>query len=88
MLEVINRIKFLQINLNRHWTAQNLLMQSIYELNIDVACVSKPALALQASSRWIVSTDALAAIYFGTSYLTSKCVIYNINRNFVVVKYK
>jgi len=63
-------------------------MQSIYELNIDIACVSELASAPQISFRWAVSSDGLAAIYFGTKYLIDKCIIYHTDKNFVVIKYK
>jgi len=63
-------------------------MQNMFELKIDIACVSEPASAPRTSSRWAVSNDGLAAIYFGSQYLINKCEIYNTDRNFVIVKYK
>jgi len=63
-------------------------MQNIYELKIDIACVTEPASAPQVSSRWVTSSDGLAAIYYGSNILNNKCVTYVIDRNFVIVKFK
>jgi len=75
-LKIANGIKFLQVNLNRHWAAQNLLMQSVHELNINIVCVSEPASAPRFSPWWAVSFDGLAAIYCKTRNLAEKCVTY------------
>jgi len=58
------------------------------ELNVDIACVSEPASAPRSSSRWVVSNNGLAAINFGSRLLINKCLVYNIDRNFVAVKFK
>jgi len=83
-----DRIKFLQVNLNRHWAAQNLLMQNMFEQKIDIACVCEPASAPRTSPRWVVSGDGLAAIFYGSRQLVDECVSFNTDRNFVVIKYK
>jgi len=62
-------------------------MQSLYELDVDIACVTEPA-SVPPTPRWAISTDKLAAIYIKSDHLISKCVTYKINMNFVVIKYE
>jgi len=74
--------------LNRHWAAQNLLLQSTHELNIDIACVTEPASAPPGSPQWAISGDGLAAIFFGNRHLADRYSVFHTDKNFVVAKYK
>jgi len=78
-------MRVLQVNLNRCWAAQNLLMQNIAENNFDLACISEPA-SIPRSPHWFASTNGLAAIYLGAREFRSRCVLYKIGRNYIVIK--
>lgn len=56
-------IKVLQVNLNHCWTAQQLLLQTIVELNIDVVIVSDYNRPLGQAPRWVPSSDGKCAVY-------------------------
>jgi len=75
-------MQVLQINLNRHWATQNLLVQYVAEQNFDLACVSDPAPV----PRRFSNANGLAAIYIGTRHPRWRCTLSKVGRNYVVVR--
>lgn len=55
-------IRFLQINLNHCWAAQQILQQTIAELGIDIVLVSDQLRNPADNARWIPSTDNKCAV--------------------------
>jgi len=55
-------ISFLQINLNRCWAAEQLMMQTANEIGADLLIVSEPATQYGNNERWCFSKDHKAAI--------------------------
>jgi len=75
----------LQINLNHHWAAQNLLAQNMAEFGFDLACVSEPA-SIPRSPHWFASANGSAAIVANPRDPTLRCVPIKSGRNFIVLK--
>jgi len=61
-------------------------MQNVYELDIDIACVTEPA-SVTSGPRWAARADGSAAIYIKSSRLINKCATFKVSRSFVVVRY-
>jgi len=78
-------MRLLQINLNHHWAAQNLLAQNMVEHSFDLACVSEPA-SVPRSSHWFASTNGLAPIVTRSGDPSIKDVLMKAGRNFVALK--
>jgi len=77
----------LQINLNHHWAAQNLLAQNIAEFGFDFACVSEPT-SVPRSPHWFASANGSAAIVTNSGDPTLRCVPIKSGRNFIVTECK
>jgi len=79
-------MNLLQVNLNHHWAAQNLMVQNTARYNFDIVCVSEPV-SVPRTPQWFSSTNGTAAIYVGSRELASKCVLNKIGSNFVVLRF-
>jgi len=66
-------IRFLQINLNVNWAAEQLMAQTADELGADVLIVSEPATHYGQEDRWCFSLDRKAAVGF-SRHSTLSCV--------------
>jgi len=55
-------IKFLEINLNVNWAAQQLMAQTADEDGVDVFIVSEPVTRYGQAARWCFSSDRKAAV--------------------------
>lgn len=77
-------LKILQINLGRCWDAQHLLQRSMEEERVDVAMVSEPRVVPD-TSRWIGSTDGLAAVHWNTLRFNG-CRLIKRRKEYVVVQ--
>lgn len=81
------KIKLTQINLNRSWSAFDLLKQRILELNIGLSIISEPPSKLAKTNRWFVSNDNLAAIFWNVEASASNtCKLVCSATGFVIVK--
>jgi len=78
-------MNLLQINLNHHWTAQNLMVQNVAEREFSIACVSEPV-SVPRTPYWFSSKNGTAAIYVGTKEVLHKCVLNRSGRNYVIVR--
>jgi len=54
--------RFLQINLNVNWAAEELMAQTAEEVEADVLIVSEPAIRGGQEDRWCFSSDRKAAV--------------------------
>lgn len=77
--------KCLQINLNRSYGAQNLLMQMMAEHGADIGIVSEPNNCPSANPLWLVDVTGLAAIVWKTT-LSFRCVPISRGRGYVVAR--
>lgn len=75
----------LQINLNRSYGAQNLLIQMMAERNADVAIVSEPNNCPSSNPLWLVDVTGLAVIVWRAS-LPYRCVPLAVGRGFVAAR--
>jgi len=55
-------LKFLQINLNVNWAAEQLLAQTADEEGADILIDSEPAIHYGQEDRWCFSLDRKAAV--------------------------
>jgi len=55
-------VKFLQINLNGSWAAEQLMHQTAVEMDTDVLIVSEPFIKCGSEDRWCFSADRMAAV--------------------------
>jgi len=78
-------MNLLQINLNHHWAAQNLMVQNVAERDFSIACVSEP-LSVPRTPHWFASRNGTAAIYVGNKDTLRKCVLKETGRNFIMIK--
>lgn len=62
MTDANSTIKVLQVNLNHCWAAQQLLAQTMYERETDVALISDFHHRLNDPQRWIQSLDGKCAV--------------------------
>ncbi|KAL4083833.1 hypothetical protein QTP88_029149 [Uroleucon formosanum] len=70
-IDSVPGVKVLQVNLNHCWMAQQLLLQTVVELNIDVVIVSDYNRPLGQAPRWVASADSKCAVYVpGRSSIT------------------
>lgn len=79
--------RILQANVNRSWTAYDLLKQHMIELNVGLAVISEPPRGLPVNNTCFLSLNNLAAIIWrpeGTGNIHCRSV-YN-GRDFVVVR--
>ncbi|KAL4088733.1 hypothetical protein QTP88_023817 [Uroleucon formosanum] len=53
----------IEVNLNHCWMAQQLLLQTVAELDIDVVIVSDYNRPLGQAPRWVASVDSKCAVY-------------------------
>jgi len=56
-------VKVLQVNLNHCWTAQQLVLQTVAELESDVVIVSDYNRPMGQSDNWVASTDGKCAVF-------------------------
>lgn len=61
-MSTIVKIKITQINLNRSWSAFDLLKQLVLDSDIGLSIISEPPSNVLKTNRWFVSNDNLAAI--------------------------
>lgn len=80
-------LRCVQANLNHSWTAFDLLKQHIAESEIRLSIISEPPTNIEASNRWFLSHDKLAAIIWNPdnsigNYCRLKSAV-----GFVLIKY-
>lgn len=80
--------RILQVNLNRSWTAFDLLKQHVIEFNVGLVAISEPPQGIQSNNRCFVSLNNLAAIIWRPEGSGNKqCYLVNKGNDFVVVKF-
>lgn len=85
---MIDRINFLQINLNGSGQAQDIMSQYAIERKIGVVCVTEPGRILIKNPHWCYSQNDMAAIYRSPTFCSEPGIVTCINRDFVAVKFK
>ncbi|XP_071579635.1 uncharacterized protein [Temnothorax nylanderi] len=77
----------LQINLNRHKEAQDLLIHHSEEMGAAVCAVSKPARTSSPHQQWFYSRNALSTIFINTRLAAYPAVLLAQGQNSVLIKY-
>jgi len=82
------RIKILQINLNRSWGAFDLLKQFMIEADISLGILSEPPRRLTESNTCFLSEDGLSAILWKPENSGNwNCRFINRRERFVIVRF-
>lgn len=80
-------LKGLQINLNKSWGAQDLMVQLCMEEEVRYCLISEPAGQLGSNS-WNYSSNLLAAIYIPNSAAFPHFTLFRRTQNCIAVRFK
>jgi len=83
----ITVMRLIQINLNNHGAAQDLLVRNVIHYGFDVACVSEPY-SVPRSPHWLGCINGKAAVYVGSGDPTCVWTPFKIDRNYAAIKCK
>lgn len=88
-MSIIVEIKITQINLNRSWSAFDLLKQRVLDSDIGLSIISEPPSNVLKTNRWFVSNDNLAAILWNVeASVNNICKLICSGNGFVIVKFR
>lgn len=81
----MNSINVIQINLNRSWSAQDMLKQHMCEINATLAIISEPPKSIKETDCCFVSKDGGAAILWRPEGSECRCRLIDRGADFVAV---